>query len=308
MNTTQRSVQYSEAGGPEVLEVVRAPIPEAGDGKVLVRVRAVGLNPFDSKTRTGEIPSRQPFPRGLGGDFAGEVVEVGPAAAYTDGAPVRTGDEVLGWGVRTLRERIAVSASHLARKPASLSFAVAGSLTTPGLTAQGCFDVLEPGEGDTVLVAAASGAVGFLFSQLAVAAGARVVGTAGVNNHERLSAIGVTPVTYGPGLLDRVRTAAPEGITKVQDGAGGDTIDVALELGVAPEAICELVDQQAVERLGLSKPQGDRRADVLERLADRVASGELVLPVQAEYPFEEVAEAFRVLETRHLSGKIVVAP
>src|SRR5690606_5371946 len=145
-----------------------------------------GLNPFDSKARSGKASVPMPLPRGIGTDFAGVVTRVADGASYADVTPVSIGDEVLGWGFGSLREHFAVPAAQLARKPEGLSWAVAGSLSTPGQTAVASLQVLNPGPADTVLVSAAAGAVGFLYCQLAVAAGARVIGTASHGNHERL--------------------------------------------------------------------------------------------------------------------------
>lgn len=306
-----RAVLYDQTGGPEVLRVADVPDPSPGDGQVVVTVRAVGLNPYDAKARSGiaPIPGDPPFPRGLGGDFAGVVSAVGADAAYADGAPVAVGDEVLGWAGGTLRETLAAPAAQLARKPAALPWSVAASLNTPGQTALACLRVLPVGTGDMVLVSAAAGSVGFLISQLAVEAGARVIGTASTANHDRLRRIGVEPVEYGPGLVDRVRAAAPDGVTAVFDSFGRETIDAALELGVPVDRFCEIVDHKATAELGLVSPgRYKRSAEVLESLADRVAAGELSLPVQQEFSLDEVQDAFRLLEGRHLTGKIVVVP
>ncbi|WP_159501505.1 NADP-dependent oxidoreductase [Microbacterium sp. 18062] len=303
------AVLYDETGDPGVLRLAEVPDPVAGAGEVVLRVKAVGINPFDAKVRAGAILLSAPFPRGIGGDVAGIVVAVGEGASYVDGAPVGVGDEVLGFGSSTLRGLVAVPAAHLARRPAALPWAVAGALATPGLTAEASYRVLEPAAGDTVFVSAAAGSVGFLYGQLALAAGARVIGSASSANHERLRAAGIEPVEYGPGLAGRLRSLAPEGITAVQDDAGGETVEVALELGVPPERICEIVDHAATERLGLASPgRYERRPDILERLAQQVAGRILSLPVQREFPLHEVAEAFALLETRHLSGKVVVTP
>ncbi len=305
----QRAIQFDRTGGPEVLYVAEVPRPRAEAGGLVVEVRAVGINPFDSKARAGAFPIDDPFPRTLGTNFAGVVAEVGADAAYWDGAPVAVGDQVLGWEMGTLRELLAVPASQVARKPADLPFDVAGALCTPALTAHAAIGVLNPGPGDTVLVSAAAGAVGILYCQLALEAGARVIGTAGPANHARLRALGVEPVEYGPGLADRVRALAPEGITAVQDNYGREAVDAGLELGLPPGRICAIADHAAVAELGLASPgRYERRADVLERLAARVAAGELVLPVQDVFPLDRAADAFALLDTRHLSGKIVVAP
>ena len=309
MTATQRAVRYDRVGGPEVLYVAEVAPPAAGISEVVVAVRAVGLNLFDSKVRAGLIAWPAPFPRGLGGDLAGVVAEVGSGAAYADGTPIAVGDDVLGWGSATLQDRVAVPAVQLVRKPAAVSFAVAGSLSTPGQTAIASLQVAPVGPGDTVLVGAAAGSVGFIYAQLAQQAGARVIGTASASNHDRLRAIGVVPVEYGPGLAQRVRALAPEGVTAAQDNVGRETIDAALALEVAAERINTIVDYAAVEEFGVRTPgRYERNADVLADLVRRVAAGHLRLPIQREFTLDEVAAAFTLLEGRHLSGKVVVVP
>ena len=304
-----RAVQYDHVGGPDALYLTGVPEPRPGGSEVVVAVRAVGINPFDAKVRSGVIPWPAPFPRGLGGDLAGVVTAVGPDAVYHDGSPIAVGDGVLGFGTGTLRDLVAAPAANVARKPSGLPWTQAGSLAAPGLTAEASYAVLRPGPGDTVFVSAAAGAVGYLYAQLARQAGARVIGSASPANHDRLRAIGVEPVGYGEGLADRLRALAPEGITAVQDNAGGETIDAALKLGVPARRICEIVDHAATERLGLASPgRYARRPEVLEELARRIAEGELLHTVQQTFPLDQVAAAFALLETRHLSGKIVVEP
>ncbi|MFE0678542.1 NADP-dependent oxidoreductase [Streptomyces sp. NPDC058867] len=303
------AVLHDRTGGPDVLYVAPVPAPEPAAGEVLIAVRAVGVNPFDAKVRAGIIPNPAPFPRGLGCDVAGTVVAAAEGTTYFDDTPVLVGDEVLGFGTGTLAELVAVPAGQLVLKPLDLPWEVAGALATPALAADASYAVLRPALGDTVFVSAAAGAVGFLYSQMALDRGARVIGSASEVNHERLRAAGVEPVAYGPGLADRLRAMAPNGLTFVQDNAGGETLDVALELGVAAERICEIVDHAAVERLGLAGPgRYERSPAVLDRLARLAADGKLSLPVQQVFPLTEVAAAFRLLETRHLSGKVVVMP
>jgi NADPH:quinone reductase-like Zn-dependent oxidoreductase len=110
-----RAVRYDEVGGPEVLYIAEVSEPQPRDGQVVVDVEAVGLNFWDAKARSGAVPLKSAFPSGLGGDFAGTVTRDGLGAQYFDGSYVEAGDEVLGWGVSTLRERLAVSAANLAR-------------------------------------------------------------------------------------------------------------------------------------------------------------------------------------------------
>jgi NADPH:quinone reductase-like Zn-dependent oxidoreductase len=307
-----RAVQYERWGDPSVLEVVDVDEVHPLEGRVRLAVRAAGLNPFDFKMRSGLFPPAEPkFPRGIGGDVAGVVDEVGEGAVYADGEPVRVGDEVLGWGDRTLREQLVVPAKNLARKPAGLSWAAAGGLATAALTAHAAVvETLGIHGGDVVLVSAAAGAVGFFSVQLARQAGARVVGTASERNFAMLESIGVVPVTYGPFLADRVRAALPGAtFTAVQDNHGREAVDAGIELGVPRDRIITIVDHDATRELGL-RPFGpyQRSAQVLEDYAQQIADGRLAFPIERTFPLDEVRDAFGVLEGRHLSGKVVVLP
>jgi NADPH:quinone reductase-like Zn-dependent oxidoreductase len=165
-----RALLYREFGGPSVLRIEPVPECHPEPGQVRVRVKVAGLNPIDVKLRTGLYP--QPgcrFPLGTGQDFAGVVDEVAPGAQYFDGSPCAVGDHVLGWTDAQIaaRSQLAVSATNLARKPAKLSWDVAGTLQTAALTAQASLDVLNIGKQDVVLVSAAAGGVGLVYAQLA---------------------------------------------------------------------------------------------------------------------------------------------
>ena len=305
-----RAVVFDEFGGIDVLHLAEVDSLVPGLGQVAVCVKAAGLNPFDYKLRMGVTPMPVEFPRCTGSDFSGVVTEVGPDALYFDGTPVAVGDEVLGSSeVGSLREQAVVSAGAIVRKPDLMSFELAGGLAVVCFTAQACMDLMKPKAGDTVIVGAAAGAVGMIFAQLAIDAGARVIGTASQANHDFLRSLGVEPVPYGPGLVDRLRALTPDGITFVQDNWGREFIDVALELGVAPNKICTIVDHAATAELGLSNPgRYDRPASTLAALASRIATGDIVLPIERVFPLDDFADAFRLLEGRHLRGKIIVTP
>lgn len=304
------AVQYNEFGSIDVLEFAEVAELAPAAGQVAVSVKAAGLNPFDFKLRSGVIPMPVEFPRVVGSDFAGVVTGLGEGATYADGSAVSVGDEVLGWiDSGSWREQAVVDAANLARKPAALSWDLAGGLTTAALTAQACIDLMNPKAGETVVVGAAAGAVGIVYCQLALAAGARVIGTASQGNHEFLRSIGVEPVTYGEGLAQRLRSLTPEGITFVQDNWGREFIDIALEIGVPADKICTIVDHKATAELGLSNPgRYARSAATLESIADKVAAGDIVLPIERTFALREYREAFELLEARHLRGKIVLLP
>jgi NADPH:quinone reductase-like Zn-dependent oxidoreductase len=157
----------------------------------------------------------------------------------------------------------------------------------------------------------AAGGVGSLTVQLARWVGATVIGLAGEHNHAWLAARGILPVTYGDGVLERIRAAAPDGrVDAFIDTHGDGYVELALDLGVKPERIDTIVDFAAVARHGV-KADGSAEgtsASVLAELADLVARGGLEIPIARVYPLEQVREAFRELEQGHTRGKIVLVP
>ncbi|MFT4123076.1 MAG: NADP-dependent oxidoreductase [Microbacteriaceae bacterium] len=302
-----RVALYDHTGGPEVLRLAEQPDREPGTDEALIEVHVAGLNPFDRKVRAGIVPLAAPFPRRIGSDLAGTVLAAGAEARYADGSPVRPGDAVLGWAEGSVAERVTAPASALTPRPEALPEPVAGGLAVAGLTAVASLRTVPLGPDDTVLLAAAAGAVGIVYAQLAIARGARVIGTASPRHHDFLRSLGVEPIGYGDGLLERVSALVPAGPTAVQDNHGHDAMYVGIALGVPRGRICGIADHTAVARLGAtSPPRGERSVADLARLAAEIAAGRLVLPVAAAFELDRVVEAFTALETPHDPGKIVV--
>jgi len=299
-----RIVQYNRYGGPEVLDIVEVDEPHAGPGEVRVAVRAAGINNFDSKVRQSPaiMPNRA-LPSGQGSEFAGVIDEVGEGSTTA-----AVGDEVLGWSnFEAQADFVVVPADQIAPKPSTLGWAAAGGLGLVGNTAERSTRAVTPQRGETVLVSAAAGGVGLFAAQFALADGAIVIGTASEDNHDYLRGLGVIPIAYGPGLIDRLRAAAPHGIDAVIDNAGQETIEVAIELGVNPKRINTIVYFEGAAKYGISTVGGGgKKSEDLARLARLVADGTIVLPIAATYPLAEVRTAYEQLETRHLRGKIVL--
>ncbi|PZU46644.1 MAG: hypothetical protein DI566_07390 [Microbacterium sp.] len=302
-----RAALYDATGGPEVLYIGEVDDREPRAGEVAVRVRAAGLNPFDGKQRSGFVPSQAPFPRRIGGDLAGTVLAVGEGALYADGSPITVGDEVAGRAAGAVAERVVASASELTRRPEEVPVGVAGGLWVAGLTAVSCLVTVPIGAGDTVLVGGATGGVGLVAAQLAVAAGARVIGTASPRNADLLRSLGVEPVTYGPGLVDRLAPLGP--FTAVIDTHGRDALDAGVALGIPADRMVAVASSEAVEQLGVHPVErAARTAANLADLLDRIGRGNLVLPVAETYPLDEVVAAFTALEGSHAPGKIIITP
>ncbi|WEG08463.1 NADP-dependent oxidoreductase [Microbacterium horticulturae] len=302
-----RAALYDHTGGPDVLYIGEVPEAEPGPGEVVLRVRAAGLNPFDSKMRSGFVPLDAPFPRRTGSDVAGTVTAVGTGASYADGTDVAVGDEVMGRAAGAVAEQVVAAAAEVTRRPDGVSIEVAGSLWVAGLTAVSCLVTVPVSADDTVLVGGATGAVGLIVSQLAIAAGARVIGTANERNHELLRSLGVEPVAYGEGLADRV--AALGQVTAVVDAHGREALDAGVALGVPVKRMVAIAAYGVAEELGTLEAEREARtAENLAKLADDVAAGRLALPIAASFPLDDVVAAYTALDESHDPGKVVVTP
>ncbi len=304
-----KAVRFAEYGGVDVLEVREVEDPVAGPGRVVVAVKAAGINPGEIAIREGRLHDRWPatFPSGEGTDFAGVVQAVGEGVTT-----FAVGDEVLGWTEERAShaELVAVPADQLTARPASVSWEVAGSLFVVGLAAMASVRAVDPQSGETVVVSAAAGGVGSVAVQLARRTGARVIGLASVHNHDWLRRHDIVPVTYGDGQADRIREAAGGTIDAFIDTFGDGYVDLAIELGVAPQRINTIIDYDAVQRLGVNG-QGTHAiasAPLLAELARLVADGSLEIPVASTFPLDQVRDAFRELSARHTHGKIVLLP
>ncbi|MEU4509094.1 NADP-dependent oxidoreductase [Nonomuraea wenchangensis] len=300
-----RAAAFATPGGPEVLKVVELPAPQAGPGQVRVRVRAAGVQPFDTAVRGGWLPpylGEVSFPRIPGNEFAGVVDQVGEGVRG-----VAIGDEVLGFSrLFAYAEYVVVPATDVAPKPPGVPWEVAGGLTAGVQTAELALDELGLKEGETLLVHGAAGAVGTAAVQIARMRGARVIGTAREVNHEHLRELGAEPVAYGEGLADRVRALAPGGVDAALDGAGGHALEVSLELVADPGRVVTLVEHGRAAGLGVRTVRGERTAERLGRYARLYAEGRFAFPVRRTYALAEAADAHREVETGHGRGKVVL--
>ncbi|MEV7734621.1 NADP-dependent oxidoreductase [Streptomyces sp. NPDC088921] len=304
-----KAVRFAEYGGIDVLNVVDVERPEPGARQVLVKVVAAGINPGEAAIRRGFLHDRFPatFPSGQGSDLAGIVEELG--AGVTGFA---VGDEVIGFthSRASHAEYVIVEENQLIRRPAGVPWEQAGALYVAGATAYAAVRAVKVERGETVVVSGAAGGVGSLVVQLALHAGATVIGLASEPNHAWLAGLGVIPVTYGDGVGDRVRAAADGTVDAFIDTYGAPYIELALELGVPGERINTIIDFAGAAKHG-TKTEGSAAAasaDVLRELAELIADGALEIPIAHVYGLDEVRDAFRELERRHTRGKIVLKP
>ena len=312
MTTQARQVIAQRTGGPEVLELVEAELPEPGPGEVLITVRAAGLNPADYKGIEGNhgevaLPIRPGF------EVAGEIAAIGPGTSLASGSG-QPGDRVVAFRVQGgYASALIVPAHDVFAAPRALDDAAAANLLLAGTTAA---DLLHAGRleaGETVLVHGASGAVGVSVLQQARERGIRVIGTASPGRFDEVRRFGGEPVEYGDGLAGRVRALAPDGVDAAFDCAGTDqAIDVSVELVADRTRILTIVDFSRAEPGGIQARGGENsreyraaaRADVIALAAD----GRLEVPVARTYPLEDAAEALRFLADGHPGGKLALVP
>ncbi|MFJ5684952.1 NADP-dependent oxidoreductase [Streptomyces sp. NPDC093099] len=306
-----QAIVFEEFGGPDVLHVKEIAEPHAGPGEIRVAVKAAGVNPMDYKIRHGWMGRvfATPLPAVPGQEIAGVVDEIG--AGVTD---VAVGDDVLGWSTTGAYAQYAL-AETVVRKPASLGWAEAAALPVAGETAARVLDELALREGETLLLHGAAGAVGSVAAQLATARGAIVIGTASPANHEYVRSLGAIPVTYGDGLVERVRSVAPQGVDAVFDAAGMGALPDSIELrGGTTDRIVTIADQAAAE-LGVPFSAGmsggavaGRKHAGLAENARLAAEGALRLRIAGTYPLAEAAQAQQTSEEGHARGKLVIMP
>jgi NADPH:quinone reductase-like Zn-dependent oxidoreductase len=292
-------------GGPEVLQVGEADIPQPGPGQVLVRVLAAGVGPWDASLRRGGWSGSLPYVPG--GEFAGLVVGgTGADAALDDGAPVYGYPGLTG----CYAQYVACPVEQLAPIPAGLSAVDAAAVPIDALTAeQGLTDVLKLGPGDRVLITAGAGGLGHFAVQIARILGASVVATASPQHHEFLHQLGAATVIdhTRPDWPEQVRDLTGGGAERVLacaaptlEGAARAARDGAL---VATPVHAEPPDAQ---RIRWQQYDGEPRGSRLIRMAPWFDDGSLSVTVQARYYWDDAAQAHQVVELGHTRGKLVL--
>lgn len=312
-----RAIVYTEFGSPDVLHQIEIPDPVPVRGEAIVRIEAAGVNPIDGKLRSAKRPS-PPItePRPVGFDGAGVIELLGD-----DVEGFAVGDRVaIRDTVGTYSSLLAVPVEKLAALPDAVTAAEGAGIGIPAGTAYQVLKSLGVSEGDVLLVHAGSGSVGQAAVQFAVAWGATVIATASPARHEQLRELGAIPVAYGDGLIDRVREAAPQGVTVVLDGAGTDeAIQTSLELVADRDRIATIVRGPDAADFGIRAFSGGSpvpmteqelawRAEALEATIALLATGDFTIELGPEMPLAEAARAHELIESGDSSGKIVLLP
>ena len=299
-----RALRFRSYGGPEGLEWDEAPDPHAGPGQLRIAVRAASVNPIDWKVLTGMLSRGEPLAGTgyLGYDAAGVVDEVGEGVTG-----VSVGDEVFGRGRNTQAEYAVLDA--WAAKAPSIDWAVAAAAGVAGETSERGLRLLDVNAGDTLFVDGGAGGVGAVAVQMALARGAKVIASASEANHDYLREIGATPVLYGEGLAQRVRAAAGGPVDAVFDVAGKTPVEELISLAPEPSQVVTIANYTAGQA-GARVSGGGSDSQPMQALAlvaDLLAQNKLVIKAQT-FPFDRAAEAYRVSQSGHVRGKLVLVP
>lgn len=329
-------IVLTDRGGPEKLRVDDTDAPEPGRGEVRVRVQASGVSFAEVQMLSHRYPMQPKYPFVPGYDLVGEVTSTGQ-----DVTGVAVGDRVAALMVTgAWRTHVVVKADRVVPVPDGVDAGVAAAATMNGVTAwQMVNETAKVRPGQTVLVHGASGGVGTLLVQSAVAAGATVLGTASSAKHDMVRSLDASPIDYRTeNVPERVGELAPGGVDTVFDHLGGASLQTSYDM-LADGGI--LVNYGSATTLHennhwlvpylrtarrfaswwLGKPLGKargRRATfyyvkpgpafnrALTEVFRLVAAGELVPPIDQRLPLTEAAQGLRLLIDGKATGKIVL--
>lgn len=300
-----KAMAVTTFGPPEVLTLMEMETPSAGPGTVRVRVKAAGVLPFDCGVREGTISyvRNKALPIIPGNEFAGVIDQVGEEVEGFE-----AGMEVLGFSLfNSYAEYIVVSADQIVKKPPHMPWEIAGGLSGNGQGAHMALKAIGIKHGDTVIIHGAAGGFGTWACQLAKGWGARtVIGTASGANHDYLRSLGVIPVHYGEGLVERVRAIAPQGVDAALDAAGAESLRASVELVPDKKRIRTMVASETADELGVPALEGTRSAARLQELTDLYEEGAIRIHLRQTFPLALAEEAHRLVETGHGRGKVVL--
>lgn len=323
VGSTMRAVTQNRYGHSDVLRLAVVPRPAVGDGQVLLRVQAAGLDRGTEHLMTGKpyamrlgFGIRRPRNPVLGRDVAGTVVQVGTSVTRFS-----VGDEVFGVAPGSFAEYAVTGEDKLARKPDNLSAAEAAIVPiSAGTALQALTDAGRVRPGQSVLVTGASGGVGGYAVQLARTLGAEVTGVCSTAKLDYVTALGAQHVldynsidwADGTGRYDLIldiagnpsirrlrRALTPTGTVVFVGGEHAGSV-TGMNRQLRGALLSPLLGQRLV--LFLAR---ERAADY-KKLTGLIESGQLTPSLDRTYPLEQAPDAMRLLEKGEIRGKVAI--
>lgn len=317
MSELMKAAYYERFGDLDDTHVVvgQLPRPEPGEGEVLIRMKAAGVNPVDAFVARGAVKGVIPhhFPLIPGWDVAGVVEACGHAARR-----FQPGDKVFAYARRpelrhgSFAEFICLPEAYLAAQPESFSHEQAGAFPLVGLTAyQALFEAGQLQRGQTVLIVGASGGVGSVAIQLAREAGAHIIAVASEKNHAYMKKLGANAT------IDYKRDDVKQAVSDASNGRLDLLFDCSR--GNVPARTHDLL-KEGGHFVSITNSNPERRRDIkfnyvfvdpnaaqLKKLQRRIDEGKLHIEVSKTYPLEQTAAALRDAEQLHTKGKLVIS-
>ena len=305
---------YNEFGELNNIKTGDLDKPEPGEGEVLVRIKAAGVNPVDAFVANGMLKDAisNEFPTIPGWDMAGVVEERGHSARR-----FKEGDEVYAYARRpvikhgTFAEYIALPESYLAKRPQKISMEEAGGIPLVGLTAyQAIFDAGKMKEGQILLIRG----VGTLAIQLAKAHGIKVIGVASEKNHNYMEELGADAVIdYKDNHVgEAVEAIEPDGVDMIFHCSRGEALNQVMETGVLKENghLISITNSNPDinDDINFQYVFVEPNAVQLQHIQELADDGKIKVHVSKAYKLEEAGQALKDVQTLHTRGKLVITP
>ncbi|MDG4884743.1 quinone oxidoreductase [Mesorhizobium sp. WSM4884] len=321
-----KAVVMTAQGGPEVIELVELPEPEAGPGEVLVKVAAAGVNFMDTGVRRGLAWTDIPNPKVLGVEGAGRVISVG------HGVDRLTPGDRVAWvyAPGSYAERVVVPADALVQIPDAIDDRTAAAVMMQGLTASHFATDFYPVQpGDIALVHAAAGGLGLLLTQIIKLRGGHVIGRVSAAEKVAIAkeagADHVIVDTKGQFAQDVLRLSGGDGVHVVYDGSGPKTFQGSLDSLRRSGTFCwygpvlggpgplDIMSLPKSIKIGYAVFSDHIHTPALLRartgqLFDWIARGDLKVRIGGIYPLAEAAQAHADMESRATTGKLLLIP
>jgi len=321
-----KAIQIKQTGGPEVMEYVDLPIPQAKPNEAVVKIAAAGINFIDVYNREGRY--KVPLPLVLGQEGAGVVSAMGSEVSGLEAGDRVVYTSVLGSDA----EYAAVPADRLVKIPSGVSDREAAATMLQGMTAHYLsHDTYPLKKGETALIHAAAGGVGLLLVQMAHNIGARILATVSTEEKAKLArAAGADEVifyTQSDFEAETKRLTGGKGVDVIYDSVGKTTFEKGLNL-LRPRGMMVLfggssgavppfdpITLTGKGSLYLTRPSLNHYIITAQELQQRAAAvfgmiraGKLKLRIEHVYPLAQAAQAHRDLEGRKTTGKLVLIP
>ncbi|GAA5522628.1 NADP-dependent oxidoreductase [Aliifodinibius salicampi] len=316
MSKKMKASYFDEYGDLNQVKTGMLEKPEPGEGEVLVRVQAAGVNPVDAAVARGMLDEMIPaqFPAVPGWDVAGEVKERGHAARRFD-----IGDEVYAYARRptvqhgTFAEYVVLPECYLAHRPREITVEEAGGIPLVGLTAyQALFQYGDLQEDHTLLILGASGGVGTLAIQLAKSAGATVIGVASDENKDYMKDLGADhTIDYKAGDVgEAVSSIVPEGVDFIFHCSRGNSLDQSIDTLKRGGQLISITNSQpdVPDDISFQYVFVEPNASQLKHIQELADEGEITVPISKTFDLDKVQAVLQEIESLHTQGKTVITP